>query len=170
LAARAVLFFANAVLSPVQTASLLAIGTLAGEAPDIDLIFFYFNQRSATSKKMDSHRSYPTHAPMAWLIACLAVVLGGHIAGSAFAELVGWMILAGSWSHFTLDSIEYGIRWLWPFTNRRFCLKEVPEFVSDKPSGTLSYYWALVTTAYLKQITFYFEIAIVLAALWAAFR
>ena len=62
LASRAVLFLTHATFTPVQTATLLVIGTLAGEAPDIDFIFFYFNQRSKTSKKVAEHRDYFTHA------------------------------------------------------------------------------------------------------------
>jgi len=179
LAARAVLFLTHAAFTPAQTAALLTIGTLAGEAPDIDLIFFYFNQRSKTSKKIAEHRDYFTHAPLVWLILSLLIVASGLIFGSAFVQFTGWIILAGTFSHFILDSLEHGIRWLRPFSNKRFALRQTdPEAEcagmgkggATASKGSFKSYWQFMTEPYLKSWTVWLEIAITLAALWAAFR
>ena len=171
LAARAVLFLAHASFSPGQTAALLVIGTLAGEAPDIDLLFFYFNQRSKASKKVAEHRDYFTHAPSVWLILSLAIVASGFIFGSSFVRSIGWIILAGSFSHFILDSLEHGIRWLWPFSKRSFALlKSEPKGATTARAGTFKYYWQLMTGPYLESWTVWLEIIVTLAAVWAAFH
>ena len=171
LAARAVLFLTQTTFTPTQTAALLAIGTLAGEAPDIDFIFFYFNHRSETSKKVNEHRDYPTHAPLVWLILSLAIIAIGFIFNSTFVQFIGWMILAGSWSHFIVDSLEYGIPWLWPISKKWFAIRDFqPKRLVTARKGTLKAHWQFATGPYLEGWTVWLEIAITLAALWAAFR
>ena len=176
LAARAVLFLTHASFSPTQAATLLVIGTLAGEAPDIDLLFFYFNQRSKASKKVAEHRGYFTHTPLVWLVLSLAIVTTGRIFDSSFVQSIGWMILAGTFCHFILDSLEHGIRWLWPFSNKRRALLntdpdiEYARIERDNAAvskGTFKSYWRFVTGPYLKSWTVWLEILITLAALWA---
>jgi hypothetical protein len=174
LVSRAVLALAPAAtaFSPAQTAALLVIGTLFGDSPDIDLIFYYFNQRSAHPDNDEiGHRHNITHTPIFWLGVSLAVVAAGWIAGSLFTEFAGWMILAGSWTHLLLDSIEVGIRWLWPFSEKIFLLRKTAEPEVPGTKGTVAYYWKLITSkSYLRSLTVYAEIAITLAALWVAFH
>ena len=182
LAARAVLFLTHATFAPAQATALVITGTLAGELPDIDLIFFYFNQRSASTKKVGEHRDYITHAPLFWLVISLIIVGIGWAAGSAFVRSIGWMILAGTLSHFILDSIEDGVRWLWPFTGRRFFMMKAPvaavaipdpaQRETEPPSfkSTLMGYWDYITGAYLHKWTFYAEVIITVAGLWALLK
>lgn len=166
IAARAVLFVAHASFPPEQTAALLVIGTLAGELPDIDLLFFYFNQRSRTSRKISGHREYITHAPLFWLVISLIIAGIGWLIGSAFVQFIGWMIWAGTWSHFILDSIEYGVRWLWPFSDRRFALRQRPEIRIAARPGTPAHHWEYVRHHYFKMWSFYAEILVTLAGIW----
>jgi len=171
LTAKAVLYLAHASFSPAETTALMAIGTLAGEAPDIDLLFFYLHQKySAVPEKRDSHRSFITHTPAFWLLISMLIVGTGWIGSSLFTETLGWLLLAGSWSHFLLDSFEYGIRWLWPFSDKRFCVRNVVEPVIPGPQGNISYYWKLLSKVYYKRVTFYLEGLVVLIALWVAFH
>ena len=171
LAARAVLFLTHASFSPTQTATLLVIGTLAGEVPDIDLLFFYFNQRSKASKKVAEHRDYLTHAPIVWLILSLLIVAIGLLFNSSFVQFTGWMILAGTFSHFILDSLEYGIPWLWPISKKWFAIRKFqPKRLVTARKGTLKAHWQFTTGPYIEGWTVWLEIAITLAALWAAFR
>jgi len=162
-----------------QTTILLIIGTLAGDGPDIDLIWYYFENRNSTlslpkesndfhrnDKTIASnHREYPTHAPLTWLILCALIVLAGLITNSIFTVFIGLTILAGSWSHFVLDSIEFGIRWFWPFSNKRYCLHKTVEIEPAGQKGTFSYYWKMITTRdFLKSWSLYAEILIVMIA------
>jgi hypothetical protein len=171
LTARLVLLLAHATFSPTQTAILLLIGTLAGEAPDIDIALYYFNRRSQTSKKVDEHRDYPTHAPLVWLVLCLIIVAIGYAFSLPFLECIGWVILAGSWSHLILDSIEYGIPWLWPFDKKWYSMRKIqPKKIITAPKGTLKSYWQFTFGPYLEGWTVYFEIAITLVAVWTFFH
>lgn len=171
IAARLVLFLTHASFSPVQTTILLIIGTLSGEGPDLDVIFFHIIRLVKKSDKKENHRAYITHTPIFWLTLSLAVVIMGYLCGSAFTVTTGWMILAGSWSHLILDSIEYGIRWLWPFSPKRFQLwEEVPHRLMTDDESAIAYYWYWITGPYWREVTSYAEIAVTLTALWLAFH
>jgi len=177
LAARAALFLTHVSFTSSQTAVLLTVGTLAGEFPDIDLLFYYLNQRAKTARKIDDHRTYITHAPLVWLITSLALVAAGWLAGSTFMEWIGWMVLSGTMSHFILDSIEHGIPWLWPLSRKRFALRRTPdenEPTADRGAparkGTFRAYWRFVTGPYLRSWTMWAELVITLAAIWTLFH
>ena len=167
LATDALLIATHPSFSPEQIITLLIIGTLFGEGPDIDVVLFYLKQRFGKAHTIQSHREYPTHAPILWLLASLIIVLIGYIAHSLFTSYVGWVILCGSWSHFILDSIEFGIAWLWPVLNRRFYLRDIVEpDISTHTKGTPAYYWQFVSKHYFKRVTFYAEIVVTICALW----
>lgn len=159
-----------AALSPTQTTAILVIGTLFGDSPDIDLLWFYI-QKKFNKSSDKSHRDYITHTPIFWLIVSLIVVTIGLLDNSEFIQYIGWAVLCGSWSHFILDTIEYGIRWLWPFSNQRFTLRQVPEvLIENEIPGTPSYYVKYLKNVYIKRISFYLEILIVLIALFVIFK
>jgi membrane-bound metal-dependent hydrolase YbcI (DUF457 family) len=170
LATKALLSLTHAALTPLQTQIVSVVGTLSGEAPDIDLIWFYFEKRRAKAPEKQSHRDHPTHLPVTWLVISLSIMAIGYAAGSSFTGYIGAAVLCGSWSHLILDSIEYGVRWLWPFSNRRFCLKDVSLPTSDRRPGSPAFYWEHIKTSYVKGLTFYVEIAVTLIALFVALR
>jgi membrane-bound metal-dependent hydrolase YbcI (DUF457 family) len=173
LSARAILALAPAAasFSPTQTAILLVIGTLFGDSPDIDLFLYYLNQKSDHPDTDDNgHRHYVTHTPIFWLCISLAIVAAGWLAGSLFVQFIGWMVLSGSWTHLLLDSIEFGVRWFWPLSDRRFCLRDVTDPIIDKPKGSLAYYRELIAKTAFRNITFYAEAAVTVIALWVAFH
>ncbi|MEA2715668.1 MAG: hypothetical protein QOG91_696 [Candidatus Parcubacteria bacterium] len=169
MATYALLALSHAAFTPLQTAILFAVGTLAGEAPDLDLIRFSLEQRSdKKAGKTVSHRDYFTHAPLFWLAASLTVVIVGLISGFIFTQFVGWTILCGSISHFILDSIEFGIAWLWPFSKKRIFLREMTHAEMHERPGTLRHYWEFFSEVYVRNLTFYAEILITLPALYMA--
>ena len=174
LSARIVLALAPAAaaFSPTQTAILLTIGTLFGDSPDIDLIFYYFNQKSIHPDNDEiGHRHNITHTPIFWLCISLAIVAIGWSFGSLFTEFIGWMVLSGSWTHLLLDSIEVGIRWLWPFSSKVILLRRATEPDIPGTKGSIPFYWKLIISKeYRRSLTFYVEIAITLAGLWVAFH
>jgi len=170
LAAYALQALSHASFTPLESTMLLTIGVLAGEAPDIDLIRYTIEQR--TDKKTDktvSHRDYFTHAPLFWLAASLAVVFAGLISGSFFTQFVGWTILCGSWSHLILDTIEFGIAWLWPFSKRRYFFRHAESGEMKSQPGSLAHYWEFISKVYVRNVSFYAEILITLPALYIAF-
>jgi membrane-bound metal-dependent hydrolase YbcI (DUF457 family) len=101
---------------------LYAWGMLFGFIPDLDEFWFFFKTKGfLVSPKSDQHhRKFFTHTPVTWL------VLGGLVywlAPNEYWKLVGVILVLGTWSHFFLDSIEYGIMWLWPFKNELYAFK-----------------------------------------------
>lgn len=170
LAAYSLLALSHVSFSGTDTAILLAIGILAGEAPDVDLIPFYFEYKKDRAHKISHHREYFTHAPIVWIGFSLAISLLGFIFNSIFMEFAGLVVLVSSLSHFILDSIEHGIRWIWPFSNRRFFILEAtyPNGINER-KGTFSYYWKFIFSTYIKRYSFYVEILITLIALFVAF-
>jgi hypothetical protein len=167
LAARGLLAIFHPGFSSTEIDSLLIIGTLAGELPDIDLIKLYFDHKLERPNRVNDHRIYFTHAPFFWLVISLLIVAGGYLAGSLFTEWIGWLVLVGSWSHLILDSLEYGVMWLWPWSNKCFALKKkVPiEDIAARP-GSPSYHLQYINRVYWKTITFWSEIILTLAALY----
>jgi len=200
LATYALLSLAPASFSPAEIYVLYAIGMIASDSPDIDLVWFYLeNKRKAKSTAAISdpvsgptsdsatdsnHRNHITHTAVFWLGLSLIVWLVGYSISSIFTEFVAAAILAGSWTHLLLDSIEFGIRWLWPLSNKRFAIrKEIPsscsQVIEDGKSskdcddnkygrnskiGGLAYYWQFIIRSYVKSPVFYIEILMVIIA------
>ncbi|MFA6295551.1 MAG: metal-dependent hydrolase [Candidatus Paceibacterota bacterium] len=171
LATYSLLALTHASFSPLQTSILYTIGIIAGEIPDIDLLFFYLEYRKDKIHKIFNHRYYITHTPALWLAISLLTIIFGLIFNSVFTIFIGLTILIGSWSHFVLDSIEYGIRWIWPISNRRFFIRDVPDsYIAGQRRGTFSYYWKYISSVYITRWSFYLEILITIVALLLAFK
>jgi len=147
---------------------LYIIGILSGEIPDIDLLFFYFSKKINNSKKA-THREFYTHLPLFWLIISALIIIFGYILDSSFVILIAIILLGGTFSHLVFDSIEYGIRWLGPFSKKHFSLLKVKEnFINDKKNvsvGSIPYYWNYIKNSYIKSKTIYFEIIVVIIAI-----
>lgn len=167
LATFAFLSLTNASSLPAEQINLLyAIGILSAEGPDMDIIFFYLECAKHKIYKTN-HRDYITHAPIVWFLPAVIIIVCGIISSSPFVSSAGWIMLGGSFSHFVFDSIEYGIRWIWPFSNERFYLRDCgdQEIAGD---GSFSHYWKYIISTYPKRWTFYAEILIVIAAVSVA--
>lgn len=122
LLATALLNFTQPGFDTQQTAQLLALGAFFGFAPDLDVFFSFARGKSVSVPLMKhNHRFYWSHTPLPWLIVSLLIYF---LASDPFLKYVGLMIWLGSWSHFALDSIIFGIMWLWPFSNKHFALSK----------------------------------------------
>jgi len=171
LAAKALLSLLHPAFSAAKINLLLIIGTLAGEFPDIDLIRAYCAGKSSREYKDEDHRNYFTHTPFIWLLISLLVIFFGYVISSSFTRYIGLMILAGSWSHLLLDSIEYGVMWLWPFSKKRYSLiKKIPEANITARPGTIRAHLQFVEGAYLHTWTFWAELAITFVAIIVFFN
>lgn len=169
LTATALLAVFSPDLSITQTNALLIIGTIAGELPDIDLLFFNIAHRlhhkkiknGEDSNVIKSHRDYITHMPIFWLIISLIIVIIGEILNSSFIIYMGWIILGGTWSHLILDSIEYGILWLAPLSKKNYALAKsiTPEPIAYRQGSVMQHFHFIITT-YWKNYTFWLEIMV----------
>lgn len=97
-------------LDPSQINILLALGTFFGFAPDLDhFLAFARIKRFTVPNDRINHRHFISHAPFLWLAVCAALFLLFPDPLFRYGLIV---VLAGSWSHFILDSFSYGIKWL----------------------------------------------------------
>lgn len=160
------------VLSPVtfstpETTAILVIGTILGEAPDIDLFRFYFANKKGRRTTFPHHRFYITHNPFFWFGIGIIIASFGLFMSSNFLTALGLLFWICPWSHFLFDSIDVGIRWLWPFSNKFYALLKTSQKEDiDGQKGTFSYYWKIITRHYVKSLTFYAEMIVVIIALW----
>ena len=158
------------VLTGNEVLALTLIGTIAGEFPDIDLFRFTAEEKSG-KRKVENHREYVTHAPIFWLLFSTLICGIGLLTDSLFMTYLGIFVLGGAWSHLFLDSIEYGVRWFWPYSNKRFAMmKDGPAHKVTKKPGTLKAHWEYISTTYLKTWTIWAELALTLIAIVIALQ
>lgn len=149
---------------------LIAFGALVAAAPDLDLFYKFFQvKRFYLDKESDNerttHRRLISHAPLIYLaVAAIAFLLGSDL-----VKALSIMFLAGTWSHFILDTSGYGIAWLYPFSSKLFTLKPINEETRSNGSGFTDY-WMKFLNFYSRRPEFYLEILIILLAVYVFFR
>jgi len=151
--------------------NLILWGIIFGVAPDLDLSYNTFHPKKKTVNLSDcqdneSHRRHFTHAPLVWLLASIFIFIWGLITGSSFILFLSLLIWLCSWLHFGLDSLEDGIRWLWPFNKKFFRIKKISIIAENKKSAFLKDLSRFLKNYTKKfKLTFYLEIVLVLAAI-----
>ncbi len=164
LVAYSLLKIAKPELPTEQINQLLLLGAFFGFSPDLDMFVAFAKAKAFTfSEKYVSHRRFYSHAPVLWLIPGLIIYF---LATSVFIKYVGLLLWLGSWSHFIIDSVQYGIMWLWPFSSNVYALKDQGIDLVNKEKGFFKY-WLYFLRLYKEkfQITFYLEILIILLAI-----
>ena len=161
LVTEALLHFTHPALSQHQQNQLLVWGMFFAFSPDLD-VFFAFSKVHAWWYKpgVDSsiHRQFYSHIPILWLIASLIIYC---IAPTEYVKYVALLLWLCSWSHFLLDSIEYGVPWLWPFNKEVWALKDRGVKMHIKATSFFDY-WKQMVTRYFTRWTFYAEIIILI--------
>lgn len=158
----ALLKFAHPALDAQQQTQLLWWSAFFGFAPDIDVFFVFFTTHSllVAGDKDVNHRKYFTHAPVLWLLAGIVIYF---FASSVYVKYFGLLFWLASWSHFVLDSIEHGVMWLWPFSNKVFALKSqgVRKVIPEKNFLKHSLQFLKF---YTTRLSFYLEALIIIIA------
>lgn len=169
LTAKVLLHFVHPQLSAAQQTHLLWWGMFFGFAPDLDNFVAFAKVRAWWYKKgVDNtiHRRFYSHLPALWFIAGLLIYF---FAQSPYYKMFGQLVWLGSWSHFLLDSIEYGIMWLWPFNKEIWALKN--RGVNNGIAGESFFeYWLNFLKIYITRWTFIVEIIIIISFLTIYFR
>jgi hypothetical protein len=167
LTAEALLKLTHPSLTAAQSNQLLWWGMFFGFVPDLDSFVTFAREKAffLTNQK-NNHRKMFTHAPLLWLAAGMLVVL---FAPTTYWRYVGLLLWLGSWSHFLLDSIQYGIMWLWPFSPRIYSLFDRESVFQIKERKFFSY-WTTFVKTYVRQISFYLEIIIIISAFAVYFK
>ena len=167
LTAYGVMHLLNNPFTPTETNLLLLAGAILGTLPDIDFIPFFLSRKSMRFTDEDSHRRYITHTPMLWLILGLIIALG---APDALIRALGLLIWLASWGHFIGDSIEYGVRWFWPFSKRYFSFGSYPDRDLRDEKTLINHYWGIIKIYSRKSLTFPLEVILVFTALAVIIR
>ncbi len=165
LTAKALLHFLNPSISPVEETHLIWWGVFFSFAPDLDMFYSFAKEKAFAVRNplANNHRKLISHAPILWLLAGLGIYF---FAQSPYFKTFGLILWACSWSHFVLDSIEYGIMWLWPFNKRNWALKDAG--VDGKIEGENSFkFWLNFLNFYRTLWTFYAEIIVLI--IWSIY-
>lgn len=154
--------------TPQQKNQLLLWGMFFGFAPDIDVFYVFLKTKSLlVSGDTDVvHRKFFWHAPIVWLSAGLLIYF---IAPSGYTKFLGLLLWLCSWSHFLLDSIEYGIMWLWPFNHKVYALKNRESRFVITEKNWIKHSWQFLKL-YSRRISFYLEMIVILTALIIYFK
>lgn len=168
LTAYAVVKIFNPNLDPSQINQLLALGAFFGFVPDLDNFMAFAKVKSWYYYHKDNsiHRRFYSHIPLLWLIAGSLIYLTSSL---LFVKYLGLLVWLASWSHFLLDSIEYGVMWLWPFNFEVWAFKNRGVAVQID-ENSFARYWMSFLKLYFKRPTFYFEIIILIIALLVFLR
>src|SRR5579864_7278991 len=109
LVTKTLLNIAKPAVTAVQLNRLLWWGVFFSFAPDLDNFVAFAIVRGWWYKPgTDSsiHRRFYSHVPLLWLIPGLLIYL---VATSPYVRYIGLLLWLGSWTHFILDSIDYGV-------------------------------------------------------------
>jgi membrane-bound metal-dependent hydrolase YbcI (DUF457 family) len=162
LTAEALLKIAHPQITQTQQNQLLWWGMFFGFAPDLDYFIGFIREHAWFIKQQrNNHRKFISHAPILWLIAGLAIYF---LSVDTYWKLVGLLLWLASWSHFLLDSIEYGIMWLWPFSSEIYALRNKEKDLKSRDNNFLDF-WITFVKSYTKTVTFYCEVIIIILAL-----
>ena len=102
---------------PISTLAILSVG---GIFPDVDLLRFYLLDNAQRH-----HHEYWTHIPFIWfLIFALTLSLTSKLKPSSKPIVMVFFIAI--FTHLIADSLVGDIQWLWPFNNHGFPLVVVP--------------------------------------------
>ncbi len=150
-------------ISGIEAQQLLWWGVFWSFAPDLDTFWAFFKAKSFYYNKKDNsvHRRFYTHIPLLWLIVGLVIFI---LSPTAYWKTFGLILWAGSFSHFLLDSIEYGVMWLWPFNKELWAFKNRGIKVQINSSSFWGF-WITFLKFYITRVTFIFEIVIIISAL-----
>lgn len=160
LAAAAAIKFLHPALDQSRLNQLLIWGGFWAIAPDFDAFYAFYKARAL--KLGPEHRSYFTHRPVFWIFLSL---IGYGLSVSVFWKTNFALMLACGLSHFLLDSIEFGVPWLWPFSYRLFALISPGKPAVLKKGDSFFGYWFSFLKLYVTRPTFYAEVIMVIAAL-----
>jgi hypothetical protein len=150
-----------------ETNTLLLAGAFFGFVPDLDMFYAFFKARGFTIPGTKiNHRAYLTHRPLVWLAASIILYI---LSPSEFIKILAIIMWLGSWSHFVLDSLQVGIMWLWPFSNKFYALKDPGIKEDNRTKGFFNYWFTYLTHFYPKKFTSTFILELVILSATAIF-
>ncbi len=147
-----------------QKVQLVLWATFFGFAPDLDMFYAFFKERAfVINKEKIDHRTYITHRPLSWLLLGLIIWV---FAPSHNWQLVGMLAWFGGWSHMVLDSIQYGVPWLWPLNTKLYAMCDTGKKLRN-PNTHFWKYWFEFVRLYTQHffLTLVLEAVVIFTAL-----
>jgi hypothetical protein len=167
LVAKALLKVVPYHLTQAQQNTTVQLGMLAAVVPDVDMFYAFAKVKGITFKdNSTNHRAFVTHAPIIWLAASATWFA---LAPDPYQKTLAIMLLVGTWTHFLLDSIDYGIMWLWPFSAKVYSIVNSRRTFTGTSSNPFRFWWEFLKF-YSTTPTFYVETALIIIALASAWR
>jgi membrane-bound metal-dependent hydrolase YbcI (DUF457 family) len=101
----------------------------------------------------------------------LIVAASGKLTGYPFVTSIGMIIWLCTWSHFILDSLYWGVRWLWPFSQRCYAFFNLRPHAIENPNKNFFSYWVIFIENYFieQPATAYLELVLLVAAATSLF-
>ncbi len=163
LVAFAFLKIVNPGFDQSQINQFLLWGMFFGFVPDLDMFVTFGASKSFTITSKYNHRKFFTHVPVVWLIAGLLVYI---LSTNPFQRSIGLLIWLASWSHFLFDSLQYGIRWLYPFSKKLYSVRDTGVEM-DIQEKEFFVYWIVFLKKYAQRfkLTCYSELGVIALAL-----
>lgn len=132
----------------ISSRALLACGLIAGIFPDADLLFFYL-----VDARQFHHHDYWLHRPVFWCGVFLIALLLSWIKRYPQTYIYLLVIFSNLLLHLSLDTMAGGIQWLYPLSDTRYVVIEIPS----------RYDWWV--WSFILHWTFALEILIIIAAI-----
>jgi membrane-bound metal-dependent hydrolase YbcI (DUF457 family) len=110
-----------------------------------------------------NHRNFQSHAPVIWLLAGLLVFF---LARGPYWKAVGLLLWLASWSHFLLDTIEYGIMWGWPLSSRIVALRCREVRYSADRGDFFGYWFGFLRWYATTRVSFWLELAVIFSGIY----
>ena len=165
LTAKVLLHFTHPQLTHAEQTNLLWWGMFFSFAPDLDNFVAFAKVKGWWYKPGTDnsiHRKFYSHIPILWLTAGLLIYF---FASNVFVKEIGLLVWLGSWSHFILDSIDYGVMWLWPLNNEVWAIRNRGVKIQVPGNGFFQY-WRNMVMLYTRSWTFYTELAILIVTIF----
>jgi membrane-bound metal-dependent hydrolase YbcI (DUF457 family) len=117
-------FITAGLIPPEMKGVALAVGIIAANGPDFDVIF---------SHQLFEHRNSAFHIPMYWVVPIVTLILLFFSLGLYILSIFLLIILLCVIAHFLMDSIcvDSGIRWLAPYNQHEYGIRFVKTSATD---------------------------------------
>ena len=146
----------------------LTLALFASIAPDLDEFYAFYVAKGFWFKRKDKaviHRNYLSHAPLLHFFLGAVVFVAGLIAGSRNLQLYAILYAVGTWTHFFFDSFRYGVKWLWPFSQKIYAFRKPGEEMPKIEAKGFFDYWIGFLKLYIRDLVFYMEVIVIVIAL-----
>lgn len=159
--------FHTTLLTSSQIDMLFVIGIITAILPDLDIFFMFIKYKSIKLQRNDSHRKNILHTLPFWILISMLIFV---TTPTFFGLYISLVVFFGALTHLLGDSITYGIMWLWPFNNKLYSIYKIEIEKINMGQSNASYYWKFFTQIYIKNLTFYLELILVVIALIVYFK